>query len=147
MWIKMLRDQVGPDGIFRKGQAHSLPQAIVKKLDVDSYVQVDVDEHAMLQLGAEERLRHLGSELATFDSAIDSANKRLADLKQRRKTVRAKIRRADDELEQLKRERDAKSKTETDNREQPNNGSAESTEEAAAKQPTEETSESNKSVA
>lgn len=42
MWIKMLIDQVGPDGIFLKGQTHSLPHTIVKKLDADSYVQVDV---------------------------------------------------------------------------------------------------------
>jgi len=103
MWIKMLKDQVGPDGIFLKGQTVPLPLKIVEeKLDSDSYVQVDVDEHAMQRMGVEERLQHLGAEMATLDAAIKSTKDRLADLHQRRKVLRTKIKQADDELEQVK---------------------------------------------
>ena len=112
MWIKMLTDQVGPDGIHLKGQTVSLPQKMVEKLDSDSYVQVDVDDQAMEQMGVEERLRHLGAELVTIDSAVKSTKDRLADLHQRRRILRTKIKQADDELEQIKQAR-AKAEMET----------------------------------
>jgi len=105
MWIKMLRDQVGPDGIHLKGQTVSLSEKMVEKLDSDSYVHVNVDDQAMEQMGVEERLRHLGVELATFDAAIKSTKDRLADLHQRQRALRTKIKQADDELKQIRQAR------------------------------------------
>lgn len=105
MWIKMQKDQVGPNGIFLKGQTVSLPLKMVEKLDSTSYVQVDVDDQAMEQMGVAERLRSLGAELATIDAAIKSAKDRLADLHQRQRGLRNKIKQADDELEQIKQTR------------------------------------------
>ena len=109
MWIKMLRDQVGPDGIFLKGQTVSLPTNILKKLAPDSYVEVEMDEEAMLRLGVEDRLRHLDSELVTLDAAVESTKDRLADLYRRRKAIRSKVKQANDELKQA-----AEAKAETD---------------------------------
>jgi len=111
MWIKMLTDQVGPDGIFLKGQTLSLPQKMVEKLDSDSYVRVEVDDRVMEQMGVEEKLQHLGAELVTIDNAVKSTKGRLADLHQRRKVLRTKIKQADDELDQIKQ---ARAKTETE---------------------------------
>ena len=105
MWIKMQKDQVGPNGIFLKGQTVSLPLKMVEKLDSTSYVQVDVDDQAMEQMGVAERLRSLGAELATIDAAINSAKDRLDDLHKRRKVLRAKIKQVDDALEQIKQAR------------------------------------------
>lgn len=105
MWIKMLIDQVGPDGVFLKGQTIPLPLKIVEKLDSASYVQVDVDDQAMEQMGIAERLRHLNAELATIDAAIKPAKARLADLHKKRRALYTKIKQADDELEQIKQAR------------------------------------------
>lgn len=110
----MLKDQVGPNGIFLKGQTISLPLKMVEKLDSASYVQVDVDDQAMEQMGVAERLRHLGAELATIDAAIKPAKDRLANLHKRRRVLCTKIKQADDELEQIKQAR-AKAEMEAKN--------------------------------
>jgi len=119
MWIKMLTDQVGPDGIFLKGPTVSVPANILKKLDPDSYIEVDMDEDAMLRLGIEDRLRHLKAESATLDAAVKSTKDRLADLYQRRKVIRTKIRLAENELEGIatQTETQQESKDESDNQE------------------------------
>lgn len=100
MWIKMLTDQVGPDGIFLKGQIIPLPEKMLKKLDPDSYVEVEMDEHRMQQMDVEDRLRSLNAELTTLSTAVEATKKRLKELYQRRKVIHARIRDAENEIKQ-----------------------------------------------
>jgi len=113
MWIKMLTDQVGPDGIFLKGQTLPLPTKTVAKLDSDSYVEVEMSEDRMEQMGIEDRLRSLRAESATLDAAVKSGRDRLADLYQRRKFIRAKVKLAENELEGITSVPDTESQPET----------------------------------
>jgi len=101
MWIKMLTDQVGPDGIFLKGQTVSLPQKIVAKLDSNSYIEVEMDEHRMQQLGIEDRLRSLNAESTTLDATVQATRNRLNDVYQRRKILSVKVKDAEYELKQI----------------------------------------------
>lgn len=117
MWIKMLRDQVGGDGVFLTGQTLSVPAKIIAKLDSDSYVGVEVSEERMRQMGIEDRLRHLQAESTTLNAAVESARARLNELYQRRKTIRARIKLAENELEGIA---ESKAETQQDSKDESN---------------------------
>lgn len=91
MWIRILRDQVKPWGIFRKGQVASLPIDRVKTLDADSWQETKVDDATLAKRSVAERIDHFNRELITLDTLIRSAEARLTGMMHRRKELAAKV--------------------------------------------------------
>lgn len=128
MWIKMLKDQVRPWGIYLKGQTHSLPAKLVReKLDIDSYEEIEMDENTILLQNAEAKLGFSQKEQAVLDAAIKSAKERVADLNKRRRVISVKAKQATQEIDQIEQARQAAENTEESKEQSTDEGPQEQT--------------------